>query len=58
MQLFLVIASSLLWGITNPFIRKGSAGLESIEADSYIKKTILELKFLFTNLNVSTILEF
>ena len=53
MQLFLVIVSSLLWGITNPFIKKGSSGLEQIKADNFLTKTFLELKFLFTNYNVN-----
>lgn len=53
MQLILVILSSLLWGITNPFIRKGASGLEKIQADNFISKTFLELRYLFTNFNVN-----
>lgn len=51
MQLVLILISSLLWGATNPFIRKASAGIEQVQADNFITKTFLELKFLFTNLN-------
>ncbi|CAF0735260.1 unnamed protein product [Brachionus calyciflorus] len=51
MQLFLILTSALLWGITNPFIRKGSSGLENINSDNYFKRILLELKFLFSNLN-------
>lgn len=53
MQLVLVIASSLLWGITNPFIRKGAIGLENIKSNNFLTKTYLEFKYLFTNLSVS-----
>ncbi|RNA02988.1 transmembrane protein -like [Brachionus plicatilis] len=56
MQFVLVIASSLLWGITNPFIRKGSIGLEKIKADNFVTKSYLEFKYLFTNLNVNILL--
>lgn len=52
MQLILILISAVLWGATNPFIRKASAGIEKVQADSVIAKTLLELKFLFTNLNV------
>lgn len=55
MQLVLVIVSSLLWGITNPFIRKGAIGLESIKSNNFFIRTYLEFKYLFTNLNVSII---
>jgi len=51
MQLILIIISALLWGATNPFIRKASVGIEKIHADTFFTKTLLELKFLFTNLN-------
>lgn len=53
MQLVLIFVSSLLWGITNPYIRKGAIGLEKIKADNFITKTYLEFKYLFTNLDVS-----
>lgn len=56
MQLILVLISAVLWGATNPFIRKASTGIEKVQADSFIAKTILELKFLFTNINVIILL--
>jgi hypothetical protein len=52
MQLILVFISSILWGVTNPFIRKASGGIEKIQATNTFNRIFLELKFLFTNLNV------
>ena len=53
MQLVLVLISSILWGVTNPFIRKASRGIEKIQASSTLNRIFLELKFLFTNFNVT-----
>ena len=58
MQLFFVFISSLFWGITNPFIRKASSGIEKIEAKNSFERTLNELKFLFTNINVNKIFIF
>ena len=56
MQLALIVLSAALWGVTNPFIRRASAGIENIQADNFLTKTFLEFKFLFSNLNVNTFL--
>ena len=53
MQLILVLISSILWGVTNPFIRKASRGIEKIQASGTFNRIFLELKFLFTNFNVT-----
>jgi len=53
MQIFLIFLSSILWGVTNPFIRKASTGIEKVKARNSLEKILLELKFLFTNFNVS-----
>lgn len=53
MQFILIILSSILWGVTNPFIRKASTGLEKVKANNNFEKIFLELRFLFTNFNVS-----
>lgn len=55
MQTALIFLSSILWGVTNPFLRKASIGLEAIQAKSFLAQTILQLKFLFTNLNVTVL---
>ncbi|XP_059484991.1 transmembrane protein 234 homolog [Neocloeon triangulifer] len=43
--LFLV---GLLWGGTNPFIKRGSTGVKKIKASNIIVQLLLELKYLFT----------
>ena len=53
MQLALIVLSAALWGVTNPFIRRASAGIENIQAGNFLAKTFLEFKFLFTNINVN-----
>ncbi len=39
----------VLWGATNPLIRRGSKGIEEIKHSNRIIQFILELKFLFLN---------
>lgn len=41
---------AILWGITNPFMRKGAQGLETVKATSVYKQFIKEIAFLVTNL--------
>ncbi|KAG9286242.1 hypothetical protein G9A89_014228 [Geosiphon pyriformis] len=43
---FILVA--LCWGFTNPFIKRGSAGLERIHRDTWFKQTLAEVWFLFT----------
>lgn len=43
-----LVVVGLLWGATNPFIRRGTVGVDKITADSSIMKTLLEWKFLIT----------
>lgn len=48
-----IIISALLQGVSDPLIRKASFGIEKIEADNFLARKFLELKFLFANLNVT-----
>ncbi|XP_015434307.1 PREDICTED: transmembrane protein 234 homolog [Dufourea novaeangliae] len=41
---------ALLWGVTNPFIKKGAQGLENVKASSKFGQFYKELTFLLTNL--------
>ncbi|XP_071050209.1 transmembrane protein 234 homolog isoform X3 [Onthophagus taurus] len=53
--MFGVVASlilvALLWGATNPLIKRGSKDIVKIKESSKIKQFILELKYLFTNIH-------
>jgi len=44
----LLVAVAFLWGATNPFIRRGSVGVEDIKATSSINQFIAEIVFLIT----------
>ncbi|XP_011873864.1 PREDICTED: transmembrane protein 234 homolog [Vollenhovia emeryi] len=41
---------ALLWGATNPFLKKGAQGLEDVKAASFYGQFVKELAFLVTNL--------
>ncbi|KAI7824248.1 hypothetical protein BX661DRAFT_46847 [Kickxella alabastrina] len=43
------ILTALCWGFTNPFIKRGSKGLESIKRPTWLSQTLAETYFLFTN---------
>lgn len=42
------VVVGFLWGATNPLIKRGSVGIDAIEANSKIAKILLELKFMVT----------
>ncbi|KAK3092023.1 hypothetical protein FSP39_024503 [Pinctada imbricata] len=44
---FILVA--VMWGGTNPFIKKGSRGIEAIKEDGKFRQTLSELIFLFSN---------
>ncbi|KYB28221.1 transmembrane protein 234 homolog [Tribolium castaneum] len=44
-----LICVAILWGGTNPFLKKNSKEITTIKADSAIKQFFLEIKYLFTN---------
>lgn len=49
---------AILWGVTNPFIKKGAQGLENIKATSIYQQFIKEIVFLVTNLKVHILSHF
>jgi hypothetical protein len=53
MQLFFILISAFLQGISDPLIRKATQGIENIEAHNFISKKLIEIKFLFTNFKVN-----
>ena len=44
---FLVVA--LIWGCTNPLLKRGSVGIETIENSSKLQKALLQIKWLILN---------
>ncbi|KAJ2618468.1 hypothetical protein GGF44_005767, partial [Coemansia sp. RSA 1694] len=43
------VLTALCWGFTNPFIKRGSEGIEKIKKTSWLRQTLAESWFLFTN---------
>ncbi|KAI9505734.1 hypothetical protein BX070DRAFT_220630 [Coemansia spiralis] len=43
------ILTALCWGFTNPFIKRGSEGIEKIKRNGWLAQTLAETCFLFTN---------
>uniref|UniRef100_A0A1B0GHG3 Uncharacterized protein n=1 Tax=Lutzomyia longipalpis TaxID=7200 RepID=A0A1B0GHG3_LUTLO len=41
-----LVLVGLLWGATNPFIKKGSQGIQHVNSNSKIRKLLLEIKFI------------
>lgn len=41
-----LVAVAVLWGATNPLMKKGSAGIEKISCSSRVVQLVMEVKFL------------
>ncbi|XP_052776534.1 transmembrane protein 234 homolog [Mya arenaria] len=46
---FWLVSVAFLWGFTNPFIKRGSKGIESIKRASAVRQLCAEMWFLITN---------
>ncbi|XP_072045226.1 transmembrane protein 234-like [Amphiura filiformis] len=46
---FWLVIVAILWGATNPLMKKGGAGIENIHKDSTVKQFLAELQFLICN---------
>lgn len=44
-----LILVGVLWGATNPLIKKGSDDIVKVKASNKLKQFLLEAKFVFTN---------
>uniref|UniRef100_A0A1A7WWA5 Transmembrane protein 234 n=2 Tax=Iconisemion striatum TaxID=60296 RepID=A0A1A7WWA5_9TELE len=49
-ELFSLVLVSVLWGCTNPFLKKGSEGIENVTKSNKVLQLLAEVKFLFLNL--------
>ncbi|XP_042236151.1 transmembrane protein 234 homolog [Homarus americanus] len=49
--LLCILAASLLWGTTNPLLKKASVGIEDIHMSNPILQTACEVKFLASRLS-------
>lgn len=48
-ELVCMVLVGILWGVTNPFLKTGSEGLEKIKKDRWILQLLEEIKFLVLN---------
>ncbi|TRY86804.1 hypothetical protein DNTS_020525, partial [Danionella cerebrum] len=49
-EVFSLLLVSILWGCTNPFLKKGTEGIEGIQRGNKLQQILAELRFLFFNL--------
>lgn len=40
---------AILWGVTNPFLRKGAEGVERVKVEGRVRRLLYEAKFLVSN---------
>ncbi|CAB1446039.1 unnamed protein product [Pleuronectes platessa] len=48
-ELLSLLLVSVLWGCTNPFLKRGSAGIEDVSRSNRMSQLLAEVKFLFLN---------
>ncbi|XP_069827449.1 transmembrane protein 234 [Dendropsophus ebraccatus] len=40
---------AILWGVTNPFLRRGAEGVERVRVEGRVRRLLCEAKFLISN---------
>ncbi|XP_060938883.1 transmembrane protein 234 [Limanda limanda] len=48
-ELLSLLLVSVLWGCTNPFLKRGSEGIEDVTRSGRMSQLLAEVKFLFLN---------
>lgn len=51
-DLLSLLLVSVLWGCTNPFLRRGTEGIENVTKTNKVAQLLAEVKFLFLNIKV------
>ncbi|XP_072102738.1 transmembrane protein 234 [Mobula birostris] len=49
LEAFCLILVALLWGATNPFLKKGTEGIEKVKSGNAVAQLFAEMKFLIFN---------
>ncbi|XP_071355124.1 transmembrane protein 234 [Trachinotus anak] len=49
-ELLSLLLVSVLWGCTNPFLKRGTEGLENVTGTNRVSQLLAEIKFLFLNM--------
>lgn len=53
-EILSLLLVAVLWGVTNPLLKKGTEGIEHVKEGSRIAQFLAEVKFLFLNIRVNT----
>lgn len=53
-ELLSLLLVSVLWGCTNPLLKRGTEGIENVTKTSRVSQLLAEVKFLFLNLKVKS----
>ncbi|XP_044142448.1 transmembrane protein 234 isoform X2 [Bufo gargarizans] len=48
-HVFSLLFVSVLWGVTNPFLRRGAEGVERVKVEGRVRRLLYEAKFLISN---------
>lgn len=57
-EVLCLLLVAILWGGTNPFLKKGTEGIEQVQRGNKLLQFMAEVKFLFLNLKVCFIFLF
>ncbi|CAL8285107.1 unnamed protein product [Lota lota] len=49
-EVLCLLLVALLWGCTNPFLKRGTEGIENVKRTNKVLQVLAEVKFLFLNL--------
>ncbi|XP_061599877.1 transmembrane protein 234 [Cololabis saira] len=49
-ELLSLVLVSVLWGCTNPFLKRGTEGMEDVRKPSRLAQILADVKFLFLNI--------
>ncbi|XP_026134097.1 transmembrane protein 234-like [Carassius auratus] len=49
-EVFCLLLVAIMWGGTNPFLKKGTEGIEGVQKDNTFLQFLAEIKFLFLNI--------
>ncbi|XP_006798578.1 transmembrane protein 234 [Neolamprologus brichardi] len=49
-ELLSLLLVSVLWGCTNPFLKRGTEGIENVTKTNKVAQLLAELRFLFLNI--------
>jgi hypothetical protein len=53
-EVLCLLLVAILWGCTNPFLKRGTEGIEHVKRTNKVLQVLAEVKFLFLNLQVNT----